>query len=461
MFDFFKKKKPDNSQASPSKNVQKSPAKSPSKAPEPKPKVEDESEYEWLVEVCVQYLVSPIWKLNINSFMDENCIIFEDTEENSLEHLKTHKEFVKMVDDLLSAFIEDIQVSQEDFGKAVLVGVNIPDYKEYFDQLFSVDSFLVFKKQMVRRNKELEIEALEAMEKENMKDGEDEERFALEKEKADIDYALELSKQQVSDIQQINDEDEKMLQEVLRISEMAYKEQKTEEDKLIQSVLKQSAFEHEAKVENEKKKVAENEAQKKKAEEEAKKKAAEDAKRKAELEKKAAEAKKKIEEAKKKKEAEEAMKKKEDDTALHPLLARLENEKAIMEKLTTDSKDKSKAANLPPIRNSAFPAIGTNKPKGQPSQWMAEMETKKAEVEKRLEKMPEVKEETMQERKKRLLAQREKLLAAKKMQRQDEVKKYEELKGEIASNPEKLSPPKVVTDESEKRSSIYAMMKEL
>ena len=29
---------------------------------------EDESEFEWLVESFVQFLVSPIWKLNINSY---------------------------------------------------------------------------------------------------------------------------------------------------------------------------------------------------------------------------------------------------------------------------------------------------------------------------------------------------------------------------------------------------------
>ena len=455
MFDFFKKKKPDN-QGSPNKNTanQSSPSKSPNKSPEPKQAVEDENEYEWLVEVIVQYLVSPIWKLNINSFMDENCIIFEDTEENSLEHLKIHKEFIKMVDDMLQTFIDDIQVSQADFGKSVQIGVNIPDYKDHFDQLFSVDSFLVFKKQMVRRNKELEIEAQEAMEKENLRDDVDEERQALEKEKADLDYALELSKQQVSDIQQIQDEDEKMLQEVLKISEKAYQDQKSEEEKLIQSVQKQSAFEHEAKVEKDKKKLAEEEAVKKK------KAAEESAKKKAEDEKKAQEAKKKTElDIKKKKEAET---KKEDDTALHPLLARLENEKVIMEKLTTESKTNVKDSKFPSLGNSSFPPVGTIKPKGQPSQWMEEMETKKAEVEKRLEQMPEQKE-SMEERKKRLLAQREKLLAAKKAQRQDEVKKYEELKGEIsnAAPPPPVEVKKEWNEESKKRSSIYKMMKAL
>ena len=89
MFDFFKKK----------------PQGQEEPKAEKKEEIETESEYEWLVECFVQFLVSPIWKLNINSFIDENCIFFEDVEENQLEHLKIHKEFIKVADGLLENFM--------------------------------------------------------------------------------------------------------------------------------------------------------------------------------------------------------------------------------------------------------------------------------------------------------------------------------------------------------------------
>jgi len=118
----------------------------------PQQKEEDESEYEWLVESFVQFLVSPIWKLNINSFVDENCIFFEDVEENQLEHLNIHNEFIKISENLLDDFMGEMRITMDQAAKTILIGVNIADFKEYFDQLFLLSNFLVFKKQMVRRN---------------------------------------------------------------------------------------------------------------------------------------------------------------------------------------------------------------------------------------------------------------------------------------------------------------------
>jgi len=38
----------------------------------------------------VEYLQSPIWKNPIMDFIDENCIVFEDEEENRLEYTDVH-----------------------------------------------------------------------------------------------------------------------------------------------------------------------------------------------------------------------------------------------------------------------------------------------------------------------------------------------------------------------------------
>ena len=92
MFDFFKKKK------------DAAPPAEPQPVLPNETQADDESEYTWLIESMVQFLVSPIWKLNINSYIDENCIIFEDVEENQLEHLKCHKEFVKVTESMLDGY---------------------------------------------------------------------------------------------------------------------------------------------------------------------------------------------------------------------------------------------------------------------------------------------------------------------------------------------------------------------
>jgi hypothetical protein len=45
------------------------------------------------------------------------------------------------------------------------IGLKNKNHRKIFEQILIVDNFLVFKKLMVKRNKELEIEALKEMER--------------------------------------------------------------------------------------------------------------------------------------------------------------------------------------------------------------------------------------------------------------------------------------------------------
>jgi len=36
----------------------------------------------WIYDYVKQYLTSPIWRNPLLDFMEENCVIFEDVEEN-------------------------------------------------------------------------------------------------------------------------------------------------------------------------------------------------------------------------------------------------------------------------------------------------------------------------------------------------------------------------------------------
>ena len=44
-----------------------------------------------MYEYVAQFLRSPLWKIPILSFLDENCIIFDEGEENNEEHLQAHE----------------------------------------------------------------------------------------------------------------------------------------------------------------------------------------------------------------------------------------------------------------------------------------------------------------------------------------------------------------------------------
>ena len=60
-------------------------------------------------------MASPVWKNPIIEFIDENCIIFEDSEENRLEYTDIHMKFKKLVETQLEAYIQDLGISQQDF----------------------------------------------------------------------------------------------------------------------------------------------------------------------------------------------------------------------------------------------------------------------------------------------------------------------------------------------------------
>jgi hypothetical protein len=51
-----------------------------------------------MLDIIADYLDSPVWKTPIIDFIDENCVIFEDAEENSLEYTAVHNKFKKLVD---------------------------------------------------------------------------------------------------------------------------------------------------------------------------------------------------------------------------------------------------------------------------------------------------------------------------------------------------------------------------
>ena len=52
-----------------------------------------------------EYLQSPVWKNPIINFVEEKCCVFEDLDENRLEYTEIHKEFKRLVEHKLEAYI--------------------------------------------------------------------------------------------------------------------------------------------------------------------------------------------------------------------------------------------------------------------------------------------------------------------------------------------------------------------
>jgi hypothetical protein len=58
-------------------------------------------------------LTSPIWKIAISEFIDGNCIVFDDEEENKLEYMSLHKKFKHLMANLVDTMMNDLFINEE------------------------------------------------------------------------------------------------------------------------------------------------------------------------------------------------------------------------------------------------------------------------------------------------------------------------------------------------------------
>lgn len=75
------------------------------------------------------------------------------------------QDFKKIVEDLLEELMKELGVTNEQFVEACERAEQNPIHKKIVDQIMAVDNFLAFKKLMVKRNQELNKQAMELYEK--------------------------------------------------------------------------------------------------------------------------------------------------------------------------------------------------------------------------------------------------------------------------------------------------------
>jgi hypothetical protein len=123
-----------------------------------------EDELAYISNYIVAILNSPTWVSPISKFVDENCGIFEDVEENKLEYTLVHNAFKTLIDDLLVAHLCEMSISTEQFMRFCERGLsgNNELHRNLVEQLISYDEFLVFKAMMVKRCADLTREVLGA-----------------------------------------------------------------------------------------------------------------------------------------------------------------------------------------------------------------------------------------------------------------------------------------------------------
>lgn len=131
------------------------------------PTAEDDSA-DWIFEAILAFLSSPTWDAHVMNFVDEQCVIFDGAEENRFEHWDAHQAFKEHAEALLAAMMLEVGVTTDDFIEACTARRFSADVnRQAFEHLCALDDFLTFKKIMVKRNVELEIQAYEAWQREN------------------------------------------------------------------------------------------------------------------------------------------------------------------------------------------------------------------------------------------------------------------------------------------------------
>jgi len=72
---------------------------------------EQESDNDWFFDMIINFLRSPRWKTPIMSFLDENCIVFDNEDENKLEYTNLHNSFKKIIEELLGELMAELGVT--------------------------------------------------------------------------------------------------------------------------------------------------------------------------------------------------------------------------------------------------------------------------------------------------------------------------------------------------------------
>ncbi|KAF1313359.1 hypothetical protein FI667_g17440, partial [Globisporangium splendens] len=126
-------------------------------------------ESDWVFDYIMNIFRSPAWEVPIMCFIDENCASFDTGDENKFVYTDLHQQFRDVVEGVLGSSLAEIGITSSDFAEICERSHNASDISmEVVNQILAMDDFLTFKKLMVKRNLELELEAIEALREESM-----------------------------------------------------------------------------------------------------------------------------------------------------------------------------------------------------------------------------------------------------------------------------------------------------
>ena len=178
-----------------------------------------DSIYNWLAKK----ITNPSFRNIIKDFIDDNCSLFIDVDENTFQQGQLFNEFTQLIENILGDLLTEGGITQEQFLTAAERGLNDKKYKKYFDQLLNFSDYNYFKKIMTKRNYQIIKKVEESMamyqkEKEIKQMEEMEKREKENRGKNKTEREIEEEKQRRLLHQFLNQEEEEELQKAIQKS---------------------------------------------------------------------------------------------------------------------------------------------------------------------------------------------------------------------------------------------------
>lgn len=128
----------------------------------------DKDDSAWVFDSLIGFLQGPIWSSPLLTFIEEKSLVFEANTEDCEEYRKIYQEYKNLVDLLLGCFMEDMSISPEQFEHACTVNrdtkIPIQFQQNLFEQIWAANEYEIFKRMMIQKNLELQLQALNMIE---------------------------------------------------------------------------------------------------------------------------------------------------------------------------------------------------------------------------------------------------------------------------------------------------------
>ncbi|XP_045609982.1 cilia- and flagella-associated protein 36 [Procambarus clarkii] len=123
-----------------------------------------EEDGSWVLDSLVNFLRGPVWNVPMLTFIEHKSLIFEADGQDDDAHHKIHEEYKTLVDFMLGSYMEDMGINPEQFEEACgKAAINTPFHQTLFEQVWAADDYEIFKRMMIQKNIELQLQALEIM----------------------------------------------------------------------------------------------------------------------------------------------------------------------------------------------------------------------------------------------------------------------------------------------------------